>query len=95
MLIGYCRCSTDTQDLTAQHDGLTALGVKANRIYVDHGLTGRNRDRPGTGASHDGQSTEQVVRMLRLSHRGNRILSHRERRRRLTSKMRVFRLTGT
>ena len=47
MRIGYCRCSTDTQDLTAQHDALTALGVKANRIYVDHGLTGRNRDRPG------------------------------------------------
>ena len=21
--------------------------MKANRIYVDHGLTGRNRDRPG------------------------------------------------
>jgi DNA invertase Pin-like site-specific DNA recombinase len=21
--------------------------VKPNRIYVDHGLTGRNRDRPG------------------------------------------------
>jgi DNA invertase Pin-like site-specific DNA recombinase len=33
--------------LTAQRDGLIALGVKANRIYVDHGLTGRNRDRPG------------------------------------------------
>ena len=47
MLIGYARCSTDTQDLTAQHDGLAALGVKANRTYVDHGLTGRNRDRPG------------------------------------------------
>src|ERR1035437_5374455 len=47
MLIGYARCSTDTQDLTVQHDGLTALGVKANRIYVDHGLTGRKRDRPG------------------------------------------------
>src|SRR5450759_3940101 len=47
MLIGYCRCSTDTQELTAQNDGLTALGVKANRIYVDHGLTGRTRDRPG------------------------------------------------
>ena len=46
MLIGYAR-STDTQDLTAQRDGLIALGVKANRIYVDHGLTGRNRDRPG------------------------------------------------
>jgi len=47
ILIGYCRCSTDAQDLTDQRDGLTALGVKANRIYVDHSLTGRNRDRPG------------------------------------------------
>jgi DNA invertase Pin-like site-specific DNA recombinase len=47
MLIGYARCSTDAQDLTAQRDALAALGVKANRIYVDHGLTGRNRDRPG------------------------------------------------
>jgi len=46
MLIGYARCSTDTQDLTAQRDGLAALGVKGSRIYVDHGLTGRNRDRP-------------------------------------------------
>jgi DNA invertase Pin-like site-specific DNA recombinase len=32
MLIGYARCSTDNQDLTAQRDGLTALGVNANRI---------------------------------------------------------------
>jgi len=47
MLIGYARCSTDNQDLTAQRDGLGALGVKPKRIYVDHGLTGRNRDRPG------------------------------------------------
>ena len=47
MLIGYARCSTDAQDLTAQRDTLTALGVKPNRIYVDHGLTGANRARPG------------------------------------------------
>lgn len=47
MLIGYARCSTDDQDLTAQRDALTALGVKADRIYVDHGLTGRNKHRPG------------------------------------------------
>ncbi len=47
MLIGYARCSTDDQDLTAQRDGLSALGVKPKRLYVDHGLTGRNRDRPG------------------------------------------------
>ena len=47
LLIGYARCSTDQQDLTAQHDGLTALGVSPARIYVDHGLTGTTRDRPG------------------------------------------------
>ena len=47
LLIGYARCSTDQQDLTAQRDGLVALGVAANRIYVDHGLTGTNRERPG------------------------------------------------
>lgn len=47
MLVGYARCSTDAQDLTAQRDALTALGVKPNRIYVDHGLTGANRARPG------------------------------------------------
>jgi DNA invertase Pin-like site-specific DNA recombinase len=47
LLIGYARCSTDQQDLTAQRDGLTALGVAASRVYVDHGLTGTNRERPG------------------------------------------------
>ncbi|WP_340640791.1 recombinase family protein [Nocardioides glacieisoli] len=39
LLVGYARCSTDQQDLTAQRDGLLALGVEAERIYVDHGLT--------------------------------------------------------
>jgi DNA invertase Pin-like site-specific DNA recombinase len=47
MRIGYARCSTDTQDLTAQRESLIALGVTPKRIYVDHGLTGTNRDRPG------------------------------------------------
>jgi DNA invertase Pin-like site-specific DNA recombinase len=45
--IGYARVSTDQQDLTAQRDGLQALGVPAERIYVDHGLTGTSRERPG------------------------------------------------
>ena len=45
--IGYARVSTDAQDLTAQRDALQALGVEPERIYVDHGLTGTNRDRPG------------------------------------------------
>ena len=45
--VGYARVSTVDQDLTAQRDALIALGVDAKRIYVDHGLTGTNRDRPG------------------------------------------------
>jgi hypothetical protein len=39
-LIGYARCSTDDQDLTAQRDRLRELGVAENRIYLGHGLTG-------------------------------------------------------
>jgi hypothetical protein len=47
MLTGYARCSTAAQDRTAQRDALTALGVQPDRIYVDHGLTGTSRARPG------------------------------------------------
>src|SRR3954468_606294 len=47
LLVGYARCSTDQQDLTAERDALLGLGVEAERIYVDHGLTGTNRERPG------------------------------------------------
>jgi DNA invertase Pin-like site-specific DNA recombinase len=47
LLIGYAPCRTDQQDLTAQRDGLAALGVDINRAYVDHGLIGTNRERPG------------------------------------------------
>jgi DNA invertase Pin-like site-specific DNA recombinase len=47
LLIGYARVSTDEQDLTAQRDALEALGVGIDRVYVDHGLTGTNRERPG------------------------------------------------
>lgn len=45
--IGYARCSTDKQDLAAQTASLLNLGVVADRIYTDHGLTGTNRERPG------------------------------------------------
>jgi len=47
VLIGYARCSTDEQDLTAQRDRLRELGVPDDRVYLDHGLTGTNRQRPG------------------------------------------------
>ena len=49
MLIGYARVSTNTQDLTAQREALAAAGVDPDAIYVDHGFTGTQRDRPGLG----------------------------------------------
>lgn len=47
ILIGYARCSTDMQDLSAQRQALIDLGVTEDRIYTDKGLTGTNRARPG------------------------------------------------
>ena len=47
ILVGYARCSTAGQDLTAQQLALQALGVDPGRVYVDQGMTGTNRARPG------------------------------------------------
>src|SRR5699024_7434253 len=70
MKIGYARVSTDEQDLTAQRDGLADLGVDPKRIYVDHGLTGRNADRGGLrqalAACRDGD-TFVVTKLDRLA----------------------------
>ena len=46
-LLGYARCSTVLQDLTAQRQALAALCVPDDRIYLDKGLTGTSRARPG------------------------------------------------
>jgi DNA invertase Pin-like site-specific DNA recombinase len=68
--IGYARVSTGEQDVTAQREALAALGVSADRIYVDHGLTGTNRDRPGLrealAACRDGD-TLVVTKLDRLA----------------------------
>ena len=70
LLIGYARCSTDEQDLTVQREGLACLGVTPDRIYVDHGLTGSNRERPGLrealAACRDGD-TLVVTKLDRLA----------------------------
>ncbi len=47
MLVGYARCSTIMQDLTAQRTALAGYGVPGDRIYLDKGFTGTKRDRPG------------------------------------------------
>jgi DNA invertase Pin-like site-specific DNA recombinase len=69
MKIGYARVSTNEQDLTAQRTALLALGVDEKRIYVDHGLTGANRARPGLreamAACRDGD-TLVVTKLYRL-----------------------------
>ena len=68
LLIGYARVSTDDQDLTAQQIALAALGV--DRVYLDHGLTGTNRNRPGLrealAACRDGD-TLVVTKLDRLA----------------------------
>lgn len=46
-VLGYARVSTAGQDLTAQTDALQALGVPADRVFTDKGMTGTRRDRPG------------------------------------------------
>jgi len=46
-LVGYARCSTDSQDLTAQRDRLRELGVPDALVYMDQGMSGTKRTRPG------------------------------------------------
>ena len=53
-LIGYARCSTDEQDLTAQRQALHALGVSPDRVYIDHGI-GDTLAKRGVSLSLGGQ----------------------------------------
>ncbi|WP_460792860.1 recombinase family protein, partial [Nocardioides maradonensis] len=45
--VGYARCSTDRQDLAVQRKALLELDVDEQLIYVDRGLSGAKRARPG------------------------------------------------
>jgi len=65
-LIGYARCSTDKQDLAAQKAALETLGVVADRIYTDHGLTGTNRSRPGLDQALAAVRTGDTLVVLKL-----------------------------
>lgn len=46
LLVGTADASPEEQGLTAQRDGLSRLGVTEQRIYVNHGVDGTNRERP-------------------------------------------------
>jgi hypothetical protein len=67
LLIGYARCCTDQQDLTAQHDGLTALGVSPARIRRSR--PDRHHPRPARPAGGNGglprRRGEQLDRLAR------------------------------
>lgn len=65
-LIGYARCSTDRQDLAGQRADLERLGVKPDRIYTDHGLTGTNRDRPGLAQAMAAVRTGDILVVPKL-----------------------------
>lgn len=69
-LVGYACVSTDKQDAQAQREALAAAGVPLERIYVDSGLTGSNRERPALRealAACDAGSTPFVTKLDRLA----------------------------
>jgi len=72
LLIEYARappCSTDEQDPTVRREGLAALDVTPDRIYVDHGLTLQPRTtglREALAACRDG-ATLVVTKLDRLA----------------------------
>ncbi len=69
--IGYTRVSADAHDLVAERRALADLGVRHEDVYVDFGLTGGGRDRPGLddalAACRPGDSLV-VTKLHRLAH---------------------------
>ena len=66
MLIGYARCSSSADDERIQRDQLSELGVGANAIHVDHGLTGTDRPRPALTAAMAALSARDTLVVTKL-----------------------------
>lgn len=47
MIVGYARVSTQGQEIESQRNILLGMGVDPDRLYVDVGVSGTKRDRPG------------------------------------------------
>ncbi|MGP9725334.1 recombinase family protein [Corynebacterium sp. AOP40-9SA-29] len=73
MKVGYARCSTEKQDLRAQKQQLQTLGVDVDRIYVDHGYTGRKRTRPGLDNALAACRAEDFLVVTKLDRLGRSI----------------------
>lgn len=67
MLIGYARCSSSKDDEKEQRDQLRALGVGADSIHVDHGLTGADRPRPALTAALSALAARDTLVVTRLA----------------------------
>lgn len=69
--IGYTRVSADAHDLAAERRALAELGVSDDSVYVDFGLSGGGRERPGLddalAACRPGDCLV-VTRLHRLAH---------------------------
>lgn len=74
--IGYARCSTDKQDLTAQQEALMKLGISPERIYTDKGLTGSNRQRPGLDQALAAVRRGDTLVVPKLDRLARRFLTH-------------------
>lgn len=78
LFISCTRVSTDEQDLTARRDALAGVGVTPERNYIDHGLTGTERERPGLrralAACREGDTlvVTKLDRLARLTARRSR-----------------------
>jgi DNA invertase Pin-like site-specific DNA recombinase len=68
--IGYARVSTDEQDLEAQREQLSRLGVEPEHLYFDEGLTGKNRNRPGLESALKALRPDDVFVVTKLDRLG-------------------------
>ena len=59
-LIGYARVNTKDQNTERQEIDLKAAGVRADDLYMDHGISGAKAERPGLTAAlkalHEGDT---------------------------------------
>ncbi|TJZ81318.1 recombinase family protein [Rhodococcus oryzae] len=66
MFTGYARCAAEGDDEREQRAALVELGVPADRIFVDHGLTGTDREREGLPAALAGLSVGDTLVVTKL-----------------------------